>query len=190
MAPRERRTIVLGLCAVAAAWGALRGVPHARAAGLGLRERRVVASVALSRAKEALALEPLARESLGVRAARLVAWAPRLFGGTTPSEAAAELSSLVSGTASLHHVRIIRQDARPDSSASIFVRLTLRLEAEGDVEGVMSWVAALEESPRLVEVQSLNISAPDPATSAAQPERLHAELVLVGWGAVGHPPGS
>jgi len=184
MAPRERRAIVLGLSAIALTWGALRGVPKARAAAHALGERRAAAEIALIRAREALALEPVARESLGVRAARLVAWAPRLFGGATASEAAAELSSFVTGAAAVRRVRVIRQDARPDSSASLFVRLTLRLEAEGDVEGLAGWIASLEESPRLIEVQSLGISAPEPGASPGQAERLHAELVLVGWGAI------
>jgi hypothetical protein len=153
---------------------------------LATSERRAAARIALARAREALAMEPVARESLAVRAGRLVAWAPRLFGGTTASEAAAELSSFIIGTAAVRHVRVVRQDARPDSSASVFIRLTLRLEVESDVEGLAAWIAALEESPRLIEVQALSISAPDPAASAAQPERLHAELVLVGWGALRH----
>jgi len=186
MTSRDRRAIALGLALTGAAWLGLKGLPRLKAAANRVSERRAAAALALARARETLALEPLARESLGVRAARLVAWAPRLFSGTTPNEAAADLSSFATGTASLRRVRIIRQDARPDSSASVFTRLALRVEAEGDIEGITGWIAGLEESPRLIEVQALAITAPEPAAPTAQPERLHVELVLVGWGAIRH----
>jgi len=190
LAPRERRVITIGATLILAGWLALRAAPRVAHEVRSLRERTAVATLALPRARATLALEPIARESLAARARRLVAYAPRLFGGTTPSEAAAELSSFVAGAATTHRVRIVRQDTRPDSSASLFVRLTLRLEADGDVEGLSGWIASLEESPRLLDVQAVGIRAPDPAASPAQPERLHAELVVTGWGAIRHPTGS
>ncbi len=190
LSPREQRAITIGAIVMLVGWLGLRGAPRLAHHVADLRERTAIATATVQRARAMLAQEPIARESLAVRASRLITWAPRLFGGTTPSEAAAELSSFVAGAATTHRVRIARQDTRPDSSASLFLRLTLRLEAEGDAEAISGWIASLEESPRLLDVQAVTISAPDPAASPAQPERLHAELVVTGWGAIRHPPGS
>jgi hypothetical protein len=186
MSPRERRTIAIGLGVMGLAFAGLRLVPRVWASARDLQGRAAAERTALVRARDALRLEPVVRESLGVRAQRLVAAAPRLFGGATPSEAAAELASLVTGLAATHRVRIARQDARPDSTVSVFTRLTLRLEAEGDAQGIAGWIASLEEGAKLIEVRSLVLSAVDPAAPAAQPERLRAEVVIVGWAAVRH----
>jgi len=126
-------------------------------------------------------MAPAARESLVVRGQQLVALAPRLLAGGSPAEAAAELSSLVSGAAALRHVRILQQESGAGSSASLFTRIRMRVEAEGDASGIASWLASLEEGAKLVRVRSLAITAPDPGAQPTQPERLRAHLVLDAW---------
>jgi hypothetical protein len=98
-----------------------------------------------------------------------------------PAEAAAEFSSLVGGAATLRHVRIISQESGTDSTASVFTRIRMRVEVEGDAAGLSGWLASLEEGSKLVRVRSLAVTAPDPTATANQPERLRAQLVLDAW---------
>ncbi len=180
---RERRILALGLALMASAWLILRGAPATWHALEARHERVVQTEIALARARAALLAVPVARESLAVRAQRLVAYAPRLFAGATAAEAGAELSGWVGGQATLRRVRIVRENVDADSAVPPFRRLTLRLEAEGDVVGLAAWLADLEHGPKLLALEELAITAPEPGAAPAQAERLRAELVLVGWNA-------
>jgi hypothetical protein len=178
---RDRRTITIGSAVLLAAWLMLRVVPAAARRVAAAHSRAEAAALNLARAQETLALAPTARESLAVRGQQLVALARRLLAGASPAEASAELSSLVSGAAVLCHVRIVQQESGVDSSASIFTRVRMRVEAEGDATGIAGWLASLEEGAKLVRVRSLAITAPEPGAPPGQPERLRAQLVLDAW---------
>jgi hypothetical protein len=180
---RERLAIGLGVGIVVALWCAARVVPYVWRSAQERRERIETAVLALARAREALVAEPAARESLGARASRLVGHAPRLFAGTTPAEAQAELSGYVAGLAAMRGVRLVSQDARTDSAASLFTSVTLRTEAEGDITGIAGWLAALEEGDRLLDVRTLAITAPEPAAAPGQPERLRVQATISAWSA-------
>ena len=154
MSARDKKAIAIGLVLLAAARLGLRGIPlllHQRA---DLEARALLARIAVERGREALDAHPQVRESLAVRVGRLVALAPRLLDGSSPAEASASLSGLVGGAASLRRVRIVRQESRPDSSASLFDRVLLRVEAEGDIAGISGWIADLEEGDKLVRVRT------------------------------------
>ena len=184
---RDRRAVLLGAALLAGAWLALRGVPWAIGRAAPLRERAEVSTRTLASARGTLTAQGLLRDSLAARAGRLVAWAPRLFAGATASEAHAGLSAWLTGLATSRHVRLGRLDVGGDSSASVFTRLTVRVEAEGDVRGVVGWLAALEGGEKVLRVASLRVSAPDAANTALRSERLRVEVTLVGWAATTHP---
>ncbi len=186
-AVRDRRAVLLGVCLLAAAWLTLRGVPWTVSRTGLLRERAAVSTRTLAAARATLAQEPLLRDSLATRAERLVRWAPRLFAGGTTSEAHADLSAWLSSLALAQHVRLGRLDVGGDSSASVFTRLTVRVEAEGDVRGVAGWLAALEGGEKVLRVASLRVNASDAANTALRSERLRVEVTLVGWAATTHP---
>ncbi len=183
LAPRERRAVLGGAAVVVVAMLGLRGAPRFVRAVEVRRARAEQAVLALARAREALAEQPVARDSLAVRAARLVALAPRLFGGRSPAEAGAEVTSFTSGRGAARGVRILRQDVATDSATAPFLRVRLRLEAEGDVTGLMQWLADLEEGEKLIALSRLTISAPEPGAGVQQMERMRAEVTLVGWSA-------
>lgn len=179
----DRRAVVLGGVLLLGAWLATRAVPDGLRAHASERARTEAAVHELAQARVLLAAEPVLRESLGVRAARLVAWAPRLVAGTTRTEAAAELAGLVSGLAAGHRVRLTRLDPLPDTTAGMFVRVGVHAEAAGDARGIAEWLAALESGRQLIEVRELEISAAEPAASVGQAETLRAQLVVTGWSA-------
>lgn len=148
-----------------------------------VRARTEAAERQLAAAREELAEAPFTRDSLGARAQRLVALAPRLIAGRTPAEAAADLSSLVTGLAAEQQVRVIRMNPLPDSGSPLFTRVGLRIDAQGDVGGLARWLSALEEGQRLLAVREIAVTAPEPTAPATRPEALHAELTIVGWAA-------
>jgi hypothetical protein len=158
-----------------------RGLPAALRAHDQARAHAEGAARRLMAAREALEEEPVARDSLRARGARLLAWAPRLVAGGTPGEAAAELSGLVSGLAAGHRVRLLRLQPVSEGSAGPFAAAGLRLEAQADVAGIAGWLAALEEGPTLLVVRELAISALEPAAPGTQAEVLRVELRLAGW---------
>jgi len=186
-AARDRRAVLLGGVLLVTAWVALRGVPKAMAGLTDLRERAAVAQFTLASARATLAQEPLLRDSLGARAQRLVAWAPRLVASGTTSEAHADLSAWLTALATTRRVRLNRLDVGGDSSVSVFTRLSVRVEAEGDLRGITGWLAALEGGQKLVRVTSLRLSAPDAADPATRVERLRLEITLVAWAATTAP---
>ncbi len=182
---RDRRALALGGAITLAAWMAVRGGPWI-AGEIGLmHERARAAQRGLASARATLDQEPLLRDSLATRAQRLVRWAPRLFAGGTASEAHADLSGWLTGLAAARHVRLGRLDVGGDSSASVFTQLTVRVEAEGDVRGIVGWLAALEGGEKLVRVTALRVSAPAATDPAARTERLRVEVTLLGWAATG-----
>jgi hypothetical protein len=179
--------MLLGVGLLATAWLGLRGVPWVLRRAELLRERAAVSTRTLAAARATLAQEPLLRDSLAARAERLVRWAPRLFAGATAAEAHADLSAWLSGLATARHVRLGRLDVGGDSAASVFTRLTVRVEAEGDMRGVTGWLAALEGGEKLVRVASLRVTAPDAANPETRAERLHVEVTIIGWAATARP---
>lgn len=179
--PRERRTIFIALAIALAAWLALRGIPWSLRAVGTVTEREVLARQAQGRTQALLAAEPLMRDSLAARAQRLVALAPRLFGGASASEATAEFSGLLSGIADRRRVRILRVDAQQATPVSVFHRLQIRIEAEGDMAGISSLLADIEGGEKLMSITTLQIQALEPAATDAQPERLRLSATIEGW---------
>jgi len=180
---RDRRAVLLGGVVLVVAWLLMRGVPWAVRHAAGLRARAGAAALALTSARVTLDQQPLLKDSLGARAQRLVTWAPRFFAGGTASEAHADLGAWLTSVAATRRVRLNRLDVGGDSAVSVFTRLTVRVEAEGDLRGITGWLAALEGGQKLVRVTSLRLSAPDAADPAARRERLRVEVTLVAWAA-------
>jgi len=184
LSARERRTVTLAVIVVVTAVGALRVLPAISRWAGSAAQRRDAAQETLGRARAVIAEREATRESLSVHAARLVSVAPRVFGGSTPAEAGAQLASLVGGFADQRRVRIGRQDVQTDSGSGLFTRLTLRVEAESDITGLTSWLAQLEQNDKLLSIRSLAVEAPEPAAPAAQPERLRAVVTIGAWATI------
>lgn len=179
LSPRDRRAVAAGLGLVVLT-AAARSLPAAYGAARTVRQRSDAAALELARGRELLLAQGLLRDSLGARASRLIGYAPRFLAGRTSAEAGAELAGLLSAGAARHQVRLVRQDARPDSALGPFVVVTLRVEAEGDITGLAGLLAELEEGVPLLNIPELILSAPEPAAPATQAERLRAELTVTG----------
>lgn len=181
MTSRDRRAIGLGLAVIIPAFLGLRVTPKAQA-WVDAREERIhQLEQSVLRARSALAMQGLAEDSLRARAARLVGWAPRLFGSERPEEFPAELASYLTGQAELAGLRLVQQRAAYDSAGTMFRRAAVRLEAEGDISGIAGWLSRLEYGPKLLRVTELSLSAPEPGAAPATAEKLRIEVVVTGW---------
>jgi Type II secretion system (T2SS), protein M subtype b len=103
--------------------------------------------------------------------------APRLFRSPDDVSGTAALASYVTDRASPARVLVRQIETRPtDSTIAGLSGLTVELRAEGDLEGVMTFLRALESGPRLVRVERLTLerveNAPSTATRAAGQEIL------------------
>lgn len=120
-------------------------------------------------------------DSLRARNARYLALAPALLDGDTPAAAAATLAGLVSGAASGAQVRMGAIQLRIDTTArGAFVRVGVRADATGDVEGITGMLATLERGPEVLVFRELAITQPEPGAGDDRPEALRVELVVEG----------
>ncbi len=181
MTPRDRRALLAGGAVVLVAVLALRVVPAASRYVAGVRLRATEQVLTLARARAALKLAAALQDSFQVAAGELVSLAPILVAGATAAEAAANLTSELSVVADRAGLRVLELNALPDSTRGTFVPITLRGEFEGDVNGVAQFLAAVERSPVVLSVRSLNVLAGDPMERTPGPERLRAELLITGW---------
>jgi hypothetical protein len=113
----------------------------------------------------------LSRELAAIEAARanpdlhrvadsaMRAVAPRLFEGRDSVMATAELGSYLGELAARHDVWLQNAVTRPSVAENGGVRrLRVEIRAESDLQGVLSFITALERGEKLVRVERLDIS--------------------------------
>ncbi|HEX9611938.1 MAG TPA: hypothetical protein VF978_08595 [Gemmatimonadales bacterium] len=177
MTGRDRRAVILGLAVIAAA-GIVRVAPRLYGAGRA-RVAHAEQAAALAAAAAALAAESAAlRDTLTARAGAMVRLAPALVAGETAPQANAELSAFVSGTALTHRVAIHRIAPAPDSVAGPLRRVEVRVSGEGDLDGIVRFIRAVEGSPQLLSLSHLVIEADGEMTDV---QRLRFEAAVRGW---------
>lgn len=180
MTKRERRVLWIGGMVVTLGLG-VRVAPSLWAAARS-RPVTLAQTVALVARGEAL-LETAGAlpDTLGARNARLVALAPRLLDGDTPAAVTASLSTLIDGWARLFGLTVSRLTPGADSLAGRFVRVEVRVQAEGDLEGFTRLVHAVETSPQLLSLTRFAVAS----EGTAEPvQRLRIEFAVQGWGLV------
>lgn len=183
LAPRDRRALTLAGCAAGTMllWSAVIS-PYAQA----LRD----AHGRLQNVRELLQKEQqVVAEASGYPAAwdtgsaRLLGMAPRLLGGANDGASSAALAGYIQNAAEASGVLIVQLE--PLTSQSVGGEVTavgVRLRGEGDLEGVLSLLGALENGPKLVRVGELRIELTGGSTwDAASPEVLSFQLSAQGY---------
>ena len=156
LAPRERRTIIVGLLVVVPALLWIYGIRPYREALVDGR-----AEVATQRellARELALLEDAERYPAAYRTAdsALLRAAPRLFDETDDVLATARLTSYVAGQAL--GSRVLLQEAEAQStqrSREGIRRLQVEIRAESDTEGILRFLNALERGAKLIVVDRI-----------------------------------
>jgi hypothetical protein len=179
LSPRDRRTLIVGAVSIGGLLFVGRALPawrHWQAEAIASARS---ASTTWARDR-ILALNTRAiHDSLVARKARLAALAPAWISGDSPAAASAALAALVTRAASEGAITLGALDLRTDSVGhEPFVPVRVRVSLTGDVQGLATFLAALDRGPGMLNVRSLDVQAGDPAAPAQRPEVLHADLVI------------
>jgi hypothetical protein len=155
---RDRRALILGAVAAVALLGfnfAVRpGVAKIRQLSDTLDEERAL----LVRELELLAATPAYADGVEAGGERLLAAAPRLFGGDTDGLASAYLAEYVQEAAGSRRTLITRLD--PGGSEPVGAGLesvSAVVHGESDLEGLLTLLYVLECGEKLVQVSDLRI---------------------------------
>ncbi len=183
MNPRDRRALVLGGAIVAALALTLRGIPAAEGRLAELHRIALERQATLTRAQAVLESRLAVRDSFEHVVAGIISLAPHLLDGRTAADANASLSGLLALAARRHAVRVLRTETIEfsDGGTSAFGRATVHVEVEGDINGILRLVRALETADPLLTISSLEISAPSAPAAAGQAEVLHGEVTITGY---------
>lgn len=178
---RDRRALLVGVLSIVAMTIVSRGLPAWRAWQHDTRQQATTVIAELSRAEALLRSHRTLADSLAARGERFAGLIPEFLSGKSPAAAGATLAGLVSGAAADAGVELGSVEIRPDSLGSgELTRVSVRVNASGDVRGVMNMLATLESGPELLAIRSLKIDQPDPGASSATMERLRVTLVVEG----------
>ena len=182
MTPRDRRALLVGGTAIALAVLGLRVLPWAARrvteAHAVLRERATL----LARTREEMAALPRLRDSAAVLSQALIALAPQVLSGSTPTEAGADLSGRMNLAASRAPARIERIDPLPDSSGDGRLgRVRVHASLETDVRGLVALLRAVDAGDEVLKLDELRVQAPEPGSAKRGPEILKIEITVSGW---------
>jgi len=181
IAARDRRALGLGAAAVLAVLAFARGAPAYTNWRSESGAERAEARAELDHARVLVARASAARESTITRGRRLIAVAPAILSGETVNAAGATLAGLLSGAAAQSGVKLGAVQLRPDSlSRAAFTPIGARVDATGDIRGLMQMLSLIESGPTVLRVRSLGITQPDIAAADDRVEALHLELEVEG----------
>ena len=180
LSSRDRAVLIAGIVAVVAIVGAGKGVPALRS-----WERSRIASALEARRQLALAEQGSAtleatRDSAAIRERRLGVLHAAMITASTGEAAAARLAALMEQIANEEGVTVGMVALRPDTAVrSGMVRVGVRMNAEGDVDGLAGVLFRLESHEMPILVRELIVSQSDPAAPQNRPEVLRFEVYAV-----------
>lgn len=159
MAPRERRTIIIGALVLLPGLLFVYGFRPYQSALADARDQLATERQALAREKAAIATARRNPELQHVADSAMRAMQPRLFEGKDDVMASAELAAYIGDLARGSRVWLQDAGTRPSVAADDGVR-TLRVEirAESDLLGTLMFLQSLERGEKLVRVDRLDIS--------------------------------
>lgn len=182
MTVRDRRAVIWGAGTLVTALLVLRVFPAALHAASAWHARGVARQAALARTRRLLADIPRLQDSLGRLLPAVVALAPHLLDGRTPTEASASLASLIALDARRHALSVVRVDPLPDAVTGVFTRVAVHAELAGDVRGLVALLQTLETGEPVLTVDGLSVDAPEGGTADNASERLRIEVTVSGYG--------
>ncbi len=156
MTERERKSVLIGAVVIALGLG-VRGVPVLTDKYRQLRTDVDQSQALLARAEALVGAEQSLRDGLSVRASDIVALAPLLIGSGSRAEGVAAIGASLQGWAASYGVTVARLESARDSSASGFTRLSVDMEMESDLEGLLLFIAHVERDGRLLSLEELSV---------------------------------
>jgi hypothetical protein len=106
--------------------------------------------------------------------------APRLFAGSDPLAASADLANYVAGRAMAHRVMVQQSETGEPEPQDGLARLRVELRAVSDLEGIAGLLHALERGPKLARVEQL-LLVPVASAPPASEDALSLTATVVGY---------
>lgn len=179
LSTRDARTLLLGLGSMTLIIAVGRVAPALHATFTRAVAESSLRRQVLERDRWLAASESSLRASAADMVVQLQSLERSAFPGATPAESAASLAMLLETFARRAKVQIGSTNSQADTSfTSDFQRISVRVFATADAQGVLELLAMIESSDRLLAVRELTLSQPDPAAEDAVPESLRLEFVV------------
>lgn len=185
-AGRERRTLVVGVTIIASLVLSTRALPEWRRWRAESQAVLAELDAEVVRARRAVALGPVLRDSLATRRERLAAYDTLLLAGDDPSAVAAALADALAEAAEIAEVQLSSVQAEVDSArvkrpgSGELLRVRLRAELTASGSALASMLAWLEQCPPMLAVREVTISQADVMVPADRVESLRVTLVIEG----------
>lgn len=177
---RDTVALAVGAAAVALLVG-VRGAPMIRSQLVASSLRTQLVSDNAAIARMSVQDAPRTSDSLVSRIAQLNRVRSELLRKGTSAQLAADLHDLVTSSARDVGLQVFSASAQGDTTTTTPLTSTsIRIDAEGDVAGVIQFLFALELAPGLLQVRDLSIAQPDPAGTLSTSERLRVAVTLDG----------
>lgn len=188
MSSRDRRALFLGLAILVPALFYIWGVKPFLAGLAQARDEVAVESQVLARERALLAAARQNPALQHVADSAMRAMTPRLFEGRDDVMATAELVSHLGALAGDHEVLLQSAATRPAVVGDGGVR-TLRVEIRGesDLQGILSFLRALEDDDKLVRVERIDISRSLANLDMEGVEPLSIAATIVGYAIPAEP---
>lgn len=177
---RDRRALGVGLVVAALSIAYRLSLPATTALAR-MREANQRASDHLALAREELLASGTSDSTLAARLVHLVAADSSLLPSGSAGHVASELGSVVRSSARAAGLEVLGATTQSDSlSPGGFQQAEVRLDAQGDVSGLMQFLLLVELAPGLLDVRDLAITPADPAGVGEQAEVLRISITLTG----------
>jgi hypothetical protein len=181
MAPRDRRTLMAGVAAIALLIACFRVVPAWLRWRAALRTEAAEAITYEHRSRDIMRRFAVSLDSLEARAARLQTLGSSLLTGETRQEAAANLTAVLAELARASLVRLDAIEVRSDSAADrALSRIRVEAQATADIAGLAGLLRNLQAGPPLLAVRALSVRPQAIDAPADRPELLSIRFTIEG----------
>jgi len=182
---RERRSVVLGAIAMLALLAAKATPVLLEHYGTMMAsDRAIIANGARMEAQ--IRHSPTVRDSLVARRVRLALLDSAVLDGTTAASGSASLAQLLVDASAIAKTDLgpvqLVSEAKDSATRQPFTRVSVRASLAGSVDGVMTFLAVLEQGPTLLNVRELSLDRGDAGPSGTR--ILRADILVDGLVAV------
>jgi hypothetical protein len=188
LSPRDRRAIAVGGAILLPALLYIWAVRPYRAALDDARERLASERAALARERAAVLAAHRNPQLQRVADSAMAVATPRLFTGRDDVMASAELTTYLGDVASASHVWLQDAATRPAVTSAGGVRtLHVEMRGESDLQGILTFLEAIEDGTKLVRVDRLDIARVPRVSDDDNLETLSVSATIAGFAIVEEP---
>lgn len=177
----DMRTLLVGIICVVTILGVGKGIPFLMSSHHATIARLRMVQDELAQDRQIISGRSAVLRSLDETATTFLGLSPAFLKGSSPSQAAADLGSVVADAADANGVHVSSIQPEIDSTAhTLIVPIIVRVTGTGDVRGVSGMLRDLESSVPLIDVRQATIAQPEPTALSDRMEALHIELTVRG----------